>query len=669
MHRFSVVSACTTILLLAATVRGQQTAPPDLKVLTDAHGNICGVQVSGEDLPLRMDLRLPAKGWTRNGRLNPGKPAAASAKGDVKSWQGTIELGKGKLCQYEMSLSPKGASVEIDLKVVAEADLDVEGVYLWAQLPVNQFLGGQAFLTTENGKETSAACPRILPQQYIFLGGPAKRARIADAASRTAVEFQFDRTINAMLQDDRKFSGSDYSFMFQLSRGSLKAGQETAVRLTLTPVATPDKAAAKLAIDATQVRYTLDGFGGNYCFAIDSPPAQYTLENLRSAWARIEMTTAAWAPDAADFGGAEPDWKKLESRDKPGSPLRRRFEFDRQLHDRSLPLVASIWWLPEWLYGDGGRKSAEGQRRIVPRDKWPKLAEVIGSYLLHEKRRYGVEPKLFSFNESNIGVMVLMTPEEHRDIIKFLGAHFARLGLKTKMLLGDSTGAGSIRFTAAAVADPEALSYVGAVAFHSWGGAEADVYAGWAELADRLKLPLLVTELGVDAGYAGRPHQQPGYGLREVRMYQELLLHARPAGTMYWEFTSDYSLVDWKKKPDGRIEVLPTDRYFFAQHFCNLTPPHSDALASRSDHAKVLVTAFAAGSGPQRVYTIHIANLGLGRDAQLTGLPAGVREFRAICTSESDSFRELARVRNTAGATALTLPSRSLLTLTNLPKR
>ena len=78
--------------------------------------------------------------------------------------------------------------------------------------------------------------------------------------------------------------------------------------------------------------------------------------------------------------------------------------------------------MPEWLYGDGGSKSTDGHRRIVPRDKWPKLAEVIGSYLLHEKRHYGVEPELFSFNESNIGVMVLMTPEEHRDIIKFLGA-------------------------------------------------------------------------------------------------------------------------------------------------------------------------------------------------------------------------------------------------------
>lgn len=432
---------------------------------------------------------------------------------------------------------------------------------------------------------------------------------------------------------------------------------------------TTKAATAKLTIDAGNIRYALDGFGGNYCFAIDSPPAQYTLEHLRSAWARVEMVATQWAPDPADFSAEEPDWNKLESRDVPGSVLRRRFQFDQQLRKRSLPLVSSIWWLPEWLYGDTARKRADGHRRVVPRDRWPQMAQVIGSYVLHEKRRYGVEPELFSFNESNIGVMVLMTPEEHRDVIKFLGAYFARKGLKTKMLLGDSTGPRSISFTQPAAGDPQALKYVGAVAFHSWGGAEPGVYAGWAELAERLKLPLLVTELGVDANYRARPHKQPGYGLREVRMYQELLLHARPAATMYWEFTGDYSLVDWQKGSGGQLQISPTDRFFFTKHFCNLTPPQADALATSSDCPDVLVTAFAAGPVPQRVYTIHIANLGPAREARLTGLPPGVTRFRAICTSPSESFREREPVHCAAGEARLSLPAASLLTLTNVAER
>ncbi len=664
MHKLSRILACTAALLIAAPSLAQQTAAPDLEVLADAHGGIGGLEVSGEDLPLRMDLRLPAKGWNRTGRLNPARPAAVSATGDARSWEGTIELEKGKLCRYQIHQQRKGQSIAMDLNVVAEVDLEVEGIYLWAQLPVKQFQGGNASLTTEDGRETVAECPATLAEKYIFLGGQANRIRIADAAERTAVEFQWDRPISTSVQDDRKFNGSDYSFLFQLAPGPLKAGQQAVAHVTVLPTATPDTGPANLALDVAQVRYTLDGFGGNYCFSVDSPPAEYTLASLRSAWARIEMVASQWAPDEADFGAAEPDWSKLESRDKPGSSLRRRFEFDQQLQKRSIPLVTSIWWLPEWLYGDGGGKANDGHRRIIPREKWPKLAKVIGSYLVYEKRRYGVEPDLFSFNESNAGVMVLMTPQEHRDVIKFLGAHFASLGLKTKMLLGDSTGPGSIRFTAPAADDAECLKHVGAIAFHSWGGAEASVYSGWAELADRLKLPLLVTELGVDANYSVRPHDQPGYGLREVQMYQELLLHARPAGTMYWEFTSDYSLVRWQKKPDGQTEISPTDRFFFAKHFCNLTPPRADALATTSDHPKVLVTAFAAGAGRERVYTIHIANLGLARDATLVGLPAGVSQFRAICTSPTDSFRQLDPVESNDSRIELSLPARSLLTLT-----
>lgn len=662
MYRASVL---VTVFLLAGHV-----AAAEVEVLTDPHGNVASLRVRGEDLPLRLDLRLPAKGWTGNGRLNPARLAESSVAEGVKSWQGMVTLDRTHVGRYSIRLRQEAEAFVVELTVTAEDDLDVEGVYLWGQLPVSLFRGGTATIISEDGRETSADCPLTLPEKYIFLGGRAQGASIVDAGKHTAVDFHFADAINIQLQDERKFSGSDYSFMFQLARGPLQSGQQASARVRIVPTATPDTSPANLSLDVRQVRYKLDGFGGNYCFAIDTPPAQYTLDHLRSAWARVEMVAADWAPDPADFAAGEPDWQKLEARDTPGSKLRRRFEFDRQLSQRSLPLVSSVWWLPEWLYGDSSRKRADGHRRIVPRDKWPQLADVVSSYLLHGKRRYGVEPDLFSFNESNIGVMVLMTPEEHRDVIKLLGAHFAKRGLKTKLLLGDSTGAGSIEFTSAAAADAEALQYVGAIAFHSWGGAESSVYTGWAELAERLQLPLLVTELGVDANYSVRPHEQPGYGLREVRMYQELLLHARPTATMYWEFTSDYSLVKWTRGAEGRSpEISPTDRFYFTKQFCNLTPPQADALGTTSDHSQVLVTAFAAGADSQRVYTIHIANFGAARDARITGLPAGVKQFRVLCTGDTDMYRELPPIQISGTETHLALPARGLLTLTTVSQQ
>lgn len=42
-------------------------------------------------------------------------------------------------------------------------------------------------------------------------------------------------------------------------------------------------------------------------------------------------------------------------------------------------------------------------------------------------------------------------------------------------------------------------------------------------------------------------------------MYQELR-HARPQGTMHWEFTSDYGIAKVTRAGDGGAKVVPTAR-------------------------------------------------------------------------------------------------------------
>lgn len=63
---------------------------------------------------------------------------------------------------------------------------------------------------------------------------------------------------------------------------------------------------------------------------------------------------------------------------------------------------------------------------------------------------------------------------------------------------------GTYTYCLPAANDSEAVQYIGAVAFHSWGGASPKDYRAWSDLADRLKLPLLDTELGVDL--RAKPH-------------------------------------------------------------------------------------------------------------------------------------------------------------------
>src|SRR5262249_14704854 len=157
------------------------------------------------------------------------------------------------------------------------------------------------------------------------------------------------------------------------------------------------------------------------------------------------------------------------------------------------------------------------------------------------------------------------------------------------------------RFALDAASDPEALQYIGAVAFHSWGGGTPDQYRSWAELAEWLNLPLLVTEVGVDpSAYYTRSWDSYDYGLREARMIQDLLTYAHPQGMQFWQFTNDYALA--RLTSDGRVE--PTSRLWLIKHFSDLIPQNSEALSASSDQPIVMITAFRGNT----TITLYILN-------------------------------------------------------------
>ncbi|MFQ6132118.1 MAG: hypothetical protein ACE5R4_08785 [Armatimonadota bacterium] len=635
--------------------------------VTDAHGRINSMIIDGEDVEVRTNLRLPTRGWQQLPSLDNARQVEVSREEGRQSWRGLIEIEDGKAYRYEQTLQEEDGAVILDLRVTAEADVDLEGVFFWLDVPIAVFAGGECELATGERTVASGVMPREQPQNRHFLRGNASRARLSDAAASTVLEVQLDRACPATVQDNREYRGTTYSAFFQVFNGGLPEGGTASLRVTLRLTGEVDDTPAALTLDANRVRYRLDGFGGNYCFNIESPVTQYTLDNLPQGWARTEMTPGEWEPENDNQSPTETDWAYLESHDGPGSNLRREFLLAKQIQERGIPYCISIWHLPEWLYAEPGKGPSVHRRRVHP-DKWPELLEALGSYLLYAKRQYGVEPDLFSFNEANIGVRVLFSAEEHREAIKSIGAHFQKLGLKTKMLLADATGPrGTHTYALPAANDPEAMRYVGAVGFHSWGGASPEQYQAWADLAERLKLPLLVTELGVDAGaWRTRAFDTFHYALREVGMYQEILLYARPQGTMQWEFTSDYGIVK-VENVEGRDELVPTVRFWFVKHFCGLTPLASEALGTTSDHPKVLFTAFRGTVGARQHYTLHIANLAAERHATLSGLPSELRSLRAVRTSETDSFRELPAVPVADGRASVDLAARSLLTLTTLP--
>jgi len=631
---------------LLATVA---TAAPDWSF--DRAGRLAGVTADGEAVAMQGNLRLPNRGWGRQPNLDDLQDGQQSVAGGATRWAGRIVALPGKWARFEQTLTRREADVQLTVSITAEADLDVEGVFYWLDYPIATFAGGSCAWA---GGPT-ITLPAELPASRHLQRADTTGLSVRNADERIAIRVGFDRPLNIAVQDNREYGGQTYSALVRLSN-ALKTGETAAATITFAADLQADRSPARLTVDPAVTRYAFDGVGGNYCFNIESPVTDYTLDHLKIAWARTEMTPYEWEPRNDNDDPAETDWDAFAARDKPDSNLRREFLLAQRLQQLGVPYVISVWQLPNWLYTDPTGEPGAGKRKIDPA-KWPELLECLGSYLLYAKRQYGVEPNLFSFNESDIGVRVWLTADEHREAIKRIGAHFEQLGLKTKMLLGDTGNArGTHKFCLAAADDPEAMKYVGAVSFHSWGGATPEQYGAWADLAERLKLPLLVGELGVDPGaWRGRAYATFEYAMREVQHYQELLLHARPQATMQWEFTSDYSTV----AVEGD-QLTPTKRFYFVQQFCNLTPHHSRALGVTSDHPRVFVTAFATDTAA----TVHIANTGAARQATLTGLPPGT--YRAIRTGAEEDYASLPAVEAKGGPVTLELAAQSLLTLTTM---
>ncbi len=606
------------------------------KAAYDSNGRMIALLSDAEDVKVMSNLVavLPTGKRISLQTARGGRPAVAR-KGDALLWSGTFELPDGGRGRMELKSEEDASEVRYLAAVTAETRLEVQAIEFVIDLPRPVFLNGR--VAPDDGEAIALVAFRAA-SPVLYRGAP-KGLHFVDAGGAVALDMGFDREAPAAVIDRWDTAGRSFQVRAALRRGTFPPGASanlaTAFRLTNKSAAP----AARLTVDASKPGYRFDGFGANYCWNNASPITAYTLDNLKLAWARSEMKVQQWDRE----------------RDNPGAEIRADMETMRRFHQMGIPYVISIWWLPERFYTDPYEKPRSAHFRKINPEKWDELLDVIGGYLLYAKREFGVEPDLFSFNEANIGIYVGLTPEDHLQAIKRFGSHFRKLGLKTRMLLGDATGPRDThKFVLEAAADPDAMQYVGAVGFHSWGGGTPEQYTAWGDVAEWLKLPLLVAELGVDAAaYNNRAYDSYHYGLREAEMTQELLIYARPQGTQYWQFTNDYALA--RTRQGGTVE--PTARFWLMKHFTDLTPQKSEALAVSSDQRSVLFTAFRAGGG----YALHILNLGAARDVSLEGVPDA--EWQATESTEAAQYKARPAGRSAAGKLSLKVPARSLVTL------
>lgn len=616
-------------------------------------GNLTGLRVQGQLLEVPTSLRL----------LRPDGASELATRHEAQrphyTRQGPAQVVTTRLDSLDLretvtDLGPGRATVAV--QATALAPTPMLGAFLALELPAAPYAQAQVQFLDAKGQ--------ALARQA--LGGAAGTSPLASRLRITAGAQQLDIGLGTpgrvLLRAGR--AGQPLRVYLPIQAGSLARGQVAQQTFTIAAAGPVDRAPVQLALDASRPGQPWAGFGGN--FRLQNPKGDpqvidYCLQNMRVAYGRVEMPWQLWQPDLAQDPTAAARQGQLAPH------VRESLEMAQRLGKLGMPVVVTAWAAPQWaVVGDQGNGTGPGAngRWGAPLNPTNLQASYksIADYLVYLKEQYGVEATLFSFNESDLGINIRQTGQEHADLIKNLGAYFASRGLKTKLLLGDTADANSYEFIGPAMQDAAARPYIGAVSFHSWRGWDAPTLQKWADAATQLQLPLLVGEGSIDAQAWGYPaiFEEPTYATQEISLYMRLLSICQPLSILQWQLTSDYSPLAGGGVFGNAAPLHPTQRFWNLKQLA-ATPPDVSYLPLTA--SRPAVACAALGNPARGVYAVHVVNNGATRQVTLTGLPARVKTLRAYVTDPARANLETAPLPVASGQARFTLDAGSYLTL------
>ncbi len=660
-----IIGSLVSLILSAAAA----TAQPEVM----AWGNLTGLRVDGHLLELATSICVAQPQLTRvscTGRERQQNSYKRSGKVETV----TVEmraprhlrdaLGSGwKMSATETVEDTGPGTAKLDLQFTSPEAAEIGGAFLAIELPASVFSSGSVELIAADPPQPSKTL--LAPgaaEQNEYVRATAKGARFT-ARDRT-VDVMFDAPALVLVRDDRRKGNYNLQVLIQVIDGKTTVGQ-TAQRSFAFKVTAPlDKRPVEIVLDPSRPGQMFDGLGGNFRLQnsrTDPQVIDYTLENMRVAWGRVEMPWSLWHADEATDPLASARTGKLNAKVEQSMVMAQR------LARKGMPVMVSAWHPPAWaVLGAEDPQQQRGAPRGRPLnpEKMARIKNSITDYLLFLKERYGVEAVMFSFNESDIGIDVRQTPREHAEMIKVFGAWFAVKGLATKLALGDTSDAYPVEFIKPAMHDPEALKFIGAVDFHSWRGCTDEILAQWRDAARELNVPLIVAEGSTDAAAHRYPQifQEQSFALYEINLYLRILAVAQPKSILQWQLTADYSVLTGGGIFNDNGPLRPTRRFWNLKQLAS-TPPRSFWLPVACDKQPNLTCA-AFGDIAKGIYTVHVVNNGTERIATMTGFPAGVNDLRVWVTNAERGMQELERVTVSGGKAQVLLPATSYVTVT-----
>jgi len=409
--------------------------------------------------------------------------------------------------------------------------------------------------------------------------------------------------------------------------------------------------AANISVDTSTARQTMEAIGGNYCFdKSNTSLGTYTLNNLKPRNVRVEMDLNQWEP-ANDNGDPNSfSWSNF----KDTGATHTNFVQMQDFMNRGIPIVAAIWDVPNWMVSN----PTATKQRVIPSSMYDEAVESIAAYLIYARDTYGVTIPFISFNEPNGGYQTYFSASEMIAFIKKAGARFASLGLPTKWVAGDVWGPSTaVSYITPFLQDSSVAQYLGPVSVHSWYSDSVSdaTLASIYNLASQYGKNVWVLEVGIDGtgweidGYT----TTWSYAFNLSRVYYRMLRHVRATVMDYWEYGTDYELLD-------RSTLAPYPAYFVVKQLADLLLPGTEILETTSSSSGVLVL-----SGIHRTsgkFMVQMINTGTSAEtAYLAGLPNTSLTMQRI--SDGESMSTVGTYTPSGGALAVSLRAQSVTTL------
>jgi hypothetical protein len=590
-------------------------------------GNVAGIRTEGALMKIESNLTVVKSDFSVRATGKERQRPHFTREGNRQIVATNIDS-----LYFKESVADAGKGVaQVDIKLTSNADEKLHGIYFTFLLDEKEYQNGTARIDNLKSAPLSG---NALAQ---YFETPAKTVQFI--SHKRQVKITFLQPVSVKIKSYQNKEGKGLQVFIPLATGDMKKGDSVEKSFTLKVSGDVDRSPVTLTLNTAKTGRTFIGLGGN--FRLQNPKTDpqvidYCLKNLDVRFSRVEMPWQLWQPELNEDPIAEATAGKLNPH------VQKSMEMAQRLYKMGIPVILSAWSAPAWAVV-GTPKYGPDTNGIwgnpLDSTKTNEIYKSIADYIEYLKEKYGVEIALFSFNESDLGINVRQTGEEHDQLIKGLGAYFVSRRLKTKMLLGDNSDATTFNFIKPALNDPAALPFIGAISFHSWRGWDKETLQKWADAATQLKRPLIVAEGSIDAQAWGYPaiFQEPEYALNEINLYTRLLSICQPESILQWQLTADYSLLAGGGIFGDTSRLRPTQRLWNLKQFAS-TPERLKAMELSCSDAGI--SAAALGDKGKNIYAIHLVNNGAARRVILTGIPKTVKSFKVFVTDRILSMKE-----------------------------